>query len=52
VNIIPEKAVLHISFRAPTDAEKETLEAKVVEIYKAAAAATGCQVLNYLTIMH
>ncbi|XP_060576226.1 peptidase M20 domain-containing protein 2-like [Ruditapes philippinarum] len=44
VNIIPEKAVLHISFRAPTDAEKETLKAKVVEIYKAAAAATGCQV--------
>ena len=44
MNIIPEKAVLHISMRAPTDAEKETLKAKVVEIYKAAAKATGCEV--------
>ncbi|XP_045165056.2 peptidase M20 domain-containing protein 2-like [Mercenaria mercenaria] len=44
VNIIPEKAVLHIGIRAPTDSEMHILKSKVVEIYKVAAVATGCRV--------
>ena len=44
VNIIPERAVLEVTVRAPTDTEKSALKKKVVRCFKAAAAATGCEV--------
>ena len=44
VNIIPERAVLEVTVRAPTDRMKATLKQKVVECFKAAAIATGCEV--------
>ena len=44
VNIIPEKAILPVAIRAPTDTEKDQLKTKVIECFKAAAMATGCTV--------
>ena len=46
VNIIPERAVLEVTVRAPTDKEKSALKQKVVECFKAAAMATGCEVAS------
>lgn len=44
VNIIPEKAVLEVGFRAPTDKELSILKRKIVACFEAAAASSGCQV--------
>jgi metal-dependent amidase/aminoacylase/carboxypeptidase family protein len=44
VNIIPEKAVIQVCVRAPTNKEMEDLKAKVTEILKSSATANGCQV--------
>ncbi|XP_065175733.1 peptidase M20 domain-containing protein 2-like [Sycon ciliatum] len=43
-NIIPEKAALAFSLRAPTDKELAVLKGKLADIVKAAALATGCEV--------
>ncbi|XP_060562020.1 peptidase M20 domain-containing protein 2-like [Ruditapes philippinarum] len=44
VNIIPEKAVIQVCVRAPTNKEMEDLKAKITEILKSSAKANGCQV--------
>ena len=51
-NIIPEKASLEVSMRAPTDTELNTLKEKVVACFSAAATATGCQVGYTLAFHH
>ena len=43
-NIIPEKSEVCYYIRAPTIAEVDTLKAKVVSCFEAAATATGCQI--------
>ncbi len=49
-NIIPDKAALSYNIRAPTIAERDTLQGKVVACCEAAALATGCQVdIEYLS---
>ena len=45
-NIIPERAVMHVSWRAPTDAELHELKVKVMNIVNAGATSTGCTVTN------
>ena len=47
VNIIPEKAVLQLAVRAPTDKDVKLLKEKVVACFHAAATATGCQVSQF-----
>lgn len=44
INIIPERAVIHIGFRGSTNEEKVQLKTKIEEIVKAAASVTGCKV--------
>lgn len=44
INIIPEKTVLHVCVRAPTNPEMLQLKGKITDILKSAASATGCQV--------
>lgn len=51
VNIIPERSVLHIAVRAPTDAELRQLESRVKHIFESAAVATGCQVIRALSFL-
>ena len=45
MNVIPERATVHIGFRAPTDTELKQIEAKVVKIFNSTAVATGCTVI-------
>ena len=44
INIVPEKAVLEICVRAPTDMERMELEQRLLNCAKAAALSTGCSV--------
>ncbi|XP_052781957.1 xaa-Arg dipeptidase-like [Mya arenaria] len=44
VNIIPERARLHVTVRAPSDQEMFLLRDKVINIITSAATSTGCQV--------
>ena len=43
-NIIPEEAALYFYARAPVVAELNQLKTKMMQCFKAAATATGCQV--------
>ncbi|XP_052781615.1 peptidase M20 domain-containing protein 2-like [Mya arenaria] len=48
VNIIPERARLHVGVRAPSDEEMFMLKDKVMNIITSAATSTGCQVEHKL----